>query len=90
MILLFDTNLPSNKTVLIALTKIYGINRAISKLLCKKLGYTNNLKVNELTKDQLLFLKKEIESSNILITNRLKKLRHDTLKNNVKKKHIRD
>ena len=89
MILLFDTNLPSNKTICIALTKIYGINKNISAFLCKKLGYSDNLKVHELSHDQLLSLKKEIENSNILITNRLKKLRHDTLKNNVKKNYIK-
>ena len=89
MVLLFETNLPNNDYVFIALTKIFGINIHTSKLLCKKLGFTDNLKVYELNEDQLDYLKKEIEFSNIIINNELKKLRNDLFKEKIKKKTYR-
>ena len=86
MVLLLGTNLPNNESVFIALTKIFGINIYTSKLLCKKLGFTDNLKVYELKEDQLDSLKKEIEFSNIIINNELRKLRNDLFKEKIKKK----
>lgn len=72
---LLETELKKDKSIFIALKNVYGIGKSKSFFLCKKLGFCFNLKVNELTEDQITKLLKLIESSNLIITSDLKKLK---------------
>ena len=74
MIYLLETELPKNKSILFALTKVYGIGKSQAATICKKLGLSVNCKVIELTHDQTNELVKLIENSNLVLSNDLKKL----------------
>jgi small subunit ribosomal protein S13 len=73
MIYLLESELPENKSVYFALTHIYGIGKANSFLICRKLGFSANLKVKNLSKDQVNKLMKTIETLNIELASDLKK-----------------
>ena len=73
MIYISETDLAENKSIYFSLTKIFGINKFNSFLICKKVGLTPNLKVYQLTSDQVLKLIKCIEKSNLIISTNLKK-----------------
>jgi len=81
MIYILETELDNNKSLYIALTNIYGINFNQSLYFCKKLGFSKNLKVNELSNNQITKLIRLIENSNILINNDLKKKKSLIIKN---------
>lgn len=65
MIYISETDLAENKSIYFSLTKIFGINKFNSFLICKKIGLTPSLKVHQLTSDQILKLIKCIEKSNL-------------------------
>lgn len=73
MIYLVESKIPEKKSVFFALKYIYGINQYTSFLFCKKLGFSKNLKIKNLSKEQIIKLLKLLESSNILIGSSLKK-----------------
>jgi small subunit ribosomal protein S13 len=73
MIYLFESELPENKPVTIALTKIYGIGKNKSYIVSKKLGFSKTLNINCLEQDQINKLFKNIESFNIKLGSDLKK-----------------
>lgn len=73
MIYLFESELPKNKTLVYALTYIYGINKAEAVSICKKLGFSKNLIIKDLSKEQISKLIKSIESSDITISGELLK-----------------
>lgn len=75
MAYLFDAELPKNKLFVFALAEIYGIGKAKALFFCKKLGFSGNLTVNDLSKEQLSRFVKSIESLNILIAGDLLKSR---------------
>lgn len=81
MLYLLETKLPENKSVYFALTNIYGIGHSSAFILCKKLGFSLNLKIKDLTQEQIVDLLKLIESSNLILNNELKKLKALTLRN---------
>jgi len=72
---LLETELKEEKSIFLALKNVYGIGKSRSFLLCKKLGFCVNLKVNELSDDQITKLLKQIESSNLTITSDLRKIK---------------
>lgn len=72
---IFESELSENKSILIALLSIYGIGIQYSFLICKKLGFSPNLRVKNLTKKQIYKLIAAIELSGIPITTDLKKSR---------------
>jgi small subunit ribosomal protein S13 len=80
MIYLFESELPENKSVHLALTHIYGIGKVNSSLICRKLGFSVNLKLKNLSKDQTTRLIKTIETLNIELASDLKKLQLLVLK----------
>lgn len=82
MVYIFETQLNKSKSVEFSLTKIYGINISSSKKLCKKIGFSKNFLLSELTEDQIKSLVKAIESSKILINSDLKNLNRE-IKNNL-------
>jgi len=73
MIYLIESNIPDNKSVFFALKHIYGIGNSHSLLICKKLGFSENFKVKNLSKDQISQLLNLIESLNIEVAGDLKK-----------------
>ena len=74
MLYLLETNLPENKSVLYALTYIYGIGDSTAFRICKNLGFSANLKINDLTQEQILEILHVIESLDLVLNNELKKL----------------
>jgi small subunit ribosomal protein S13 len=75
MIYIFESELSKNKPVFLALKYIYGINKFNSFLICKKLGFSKNLKIKSLSKDQLNKLVITIEHLEIKLASDLKKLK---------------
>ena len=73
MVYLFESELPENKSVSFAMTRVFGIGQSNSNLICKKLGFSKNLKIKYLTKEQILKLVQSLESSNIMVLGDLKK-----------------
>jgi len=81
MIYIFETELNENNLIFYELTKIYGIGKSKSYDFCKKLGFSSNLKIKDLTKDDVKNLIRLIERSNIIINNDLKRLKSLRIKN---------
>lgn len=81
MLYLLETNLSEQKSVFFALTKIYGIGKNTSFFICKKLGFSINLKIKDLSQEQIIDMLQLIDSLNFLLNNELKKLKSLTLKN---------
>jgi small subunit ribosomal protein S13 len=75
MIYIFESELPENKSVYFALINIYGIGKSNAFLICKKLGFSTNLKIKNLSKEQSNKLVKTIEFLNIELASDLKKLK---------------
>lgn len=80
MLYLLETKLPENKSVLFALTNIYGIGENTAFIICKKLGFSVNLKVKDLTQEQVVEILQIVESLNLTLNNELKKLKSLSLK----------
>ena len=80
MLYILETKLPENKSIFFALTRIYGIGEKTSFLICKRLGFSMNLKIKNVTQDQLINILKLIDSSGLLLNNELKKLKSLSLK----------
>ena len=64
MVYLFESKMPDNKSVFFALKYIYGIGKSNSLLICKKLGFSVNLKIRNLSKEQVNQLLTVVESLN--------------------------
>jgi small subunit ribosomal protein S13 len=75
MVYLLETELPKNKSVFLALKDVYGIGKPKSVFICKQLGFCFSLKIKELSNDQIVKLLKLIESSDLIITSDLKRLK---------------
>ena len=73
MAYLFETELLENKLVFLSIMDIYGLGKSSSLLVCKRLGFSKNLKTKNLSKDQLMQLSETIESLNKELAGALKK-----------------
>lgn len=73
MVYIFESELLENKSILIALTQILGIGNSSSSLICKNLGFAKNLKVKNLSKEQLNLLIKTVENLDLSLASDLKK-----------------
>lgn len=89
MIYLLETKLPENKSVFFALTYVYGIGKTTSYLICKKLGFSINLKIKYMSQEQSINILKIINSSQLLLSNELKKFKSLSLKKLVSIKSYR-
>tara|TARA_B110000908_G_C10245751_1_gene448680 strand:+ start:291 stop:647 length:357 start_codon:yes stop_codon:yes gene_type:complete len=58
MVYLLETDLTNDKPLFLALSEVYGIGLKQSVLFCKKLGFSKDIKVHEITN----FQKKKIVS----------------------------
>lgn len=81
MVYLLETNLQENKSIFFALKKIYGIGKSRAFNICKTLGFSENLKVKNLSEEQIKKLLILVENSEILITSDLKKAKNLIIKN---------
>lgn len=81
MLYILETKLSESKSISFALKYIYGLNTSKSNILCKKLGFAQNLKVEKLSEQQIKKLLKLVEISNLLITSDLKKFKNLLFKN---------
>ena len=75
MVYLFESELAKNKSLSFALCSIYGLGKAHTFSICKNLGFSKNLTVQFLSKEQLRQLIKYIESLDVLIAGDLLKVR---------------
>lgn len=75
MIYLFESKLPENKSIFFALQDIYGIGKSRSFLICKKLGFSCNLKVKTLSDEQVNQVLKLVETLDMSLANDLKRLK---------------
>lgn len=89
MLYLLETKLPENKSVFFALTQVYGIGKTTSFLLCKKLGFSLNLKIKDLAQEQTLEILKLVDSLNLILNNDLKKIKSLKIKNLISIKSYR-
>lgn len=74
MIYLFEAKLPETKSIYFGLTSIFGIGKNRSFLICKKLGFSSNMKIKDLSENQIYKISKLIEFLNFIIANDLKRL----------------
>lgn len=79
MLYLLETKLSEKKLIFFELTKIYGINKTTAFIICKKLGFSFNLKVSNLTLEQIQDILIIIESLNLILNNDLKTLKTQNL-----------
>ena len=56
-------DLPKNKRLLVALTKIYGVGLKTSQEICKQGGFKPSLRVHELSDDDVVSLRSIIEKT---------------------------
>ena len=56
-------NIPQNKVVPVALTYIHGIGLFTAKKICKELNIKNELRVNQLTEEQVLKIREFIDGN---------------------------
>nr|YP_010516680.1 ribosomal protein S13 [Haslea provincialis]UXN44223.1 ribosomal protein S13 [Haslea provincialis] len=75
MIYLLESKLPENKSIYFALQYIYGIGKTRAFLICKKLGFSINLKVKHLSENQTVQILSLINSLNFVLAHDLKKLK---------------
>lgn len=54
-------DLPKNKRLVVALTKIYGVGLKTARDICKTTGFKDSLRVHELTNDNVASLRAVIE-----------------------------
>jgi small subunit ribosomal protein S13 len=74
MIYLFESEISENKQIFISLMQIYGINWFTAIFICKKLGFSKNLKIKDLSKEQISKMVKTIELLKINLASDLKKI----------------
>lgn len=76
---ILDIKMRENKTVWLELINIYGIGKYNSLIICKKLGFSKNFIINELTKKHLLSLK-SLLNTEFKVLNELKTLKVSYIK----------
>ena len=80
MIYLFESELSETKPIVYALSYIFGIGQKHSSFICKKLGFSKNLTIKNLSKEQLNKLILTVEALDLKLGSDLKKLKLLTFK----------
>ncbi len=81
MLYLLEAKLPVEKSITSASTHVTGIGKNTAFLICKKLGFSLNFKVGDLSQDQVISLLKLTDSLNLILNNGPKKLKALAIKN---------
>jgi small subunit ribosomal protein S13 len=89
MVYIFETEIRKNKTIGVSLQSILGLGRSKISFLCKKLGFSENLIVSDMTKDQIFSLIKAVKDSNFLVSNELVKFQFLLLQRSISVKSYR-
>lgn len=73
---ILDTKIQEDKILIVSLSSIYGIGFNLSSNLCKKLGFSKNVKLQQFSKNQLEKFRCFLSSSDFLlnVSNDLKKI----------------
>jgi small subunit ribosomal protein S13 len=74
MVYLLESKLPENKSVYFGLTSIFGISNSRSLVICRKLGFSLNFKIKDLSLMQIRQISQLIESLSFIVANDLKRL----------------
>ena len=77
---ILETKVTKTHFIKLSLSKIYGIGHSRALLICKKLGFSKNLKLKHLSEDQILKIIKLIELLKFSITSDLKQFRVSIIK----------
>ena len=80
MLYILETKLLDNSGIFYALKNVYGIGKTRSLDICRKLGFSKNLKIKNLSEFQIKKIVFIVENTNILITSDLKKLKSLAIK----------
>lgn len=75
MIYLLECTVPDNKSVYYGLTYVYGISSSKSFLICRKLGLSQNFKVENLSSVQIFKISRLVESLAFIVANDLKRIK---------------
>jgi small subunit ribosomal protein S13 len=75
MVYLFESKLPETKSIYFAIRYVYGIGKSKTFFIFKKLGFTLNLKVKNLSEEQINQINRLVESLNFLVANDLKRFK---------------
>jgi len=73
MAYILDTEILGKKSIFFSLTKIYGLGCSQVRLICKKLGFSENVTLLDLTEEQLEELVRFVSKSGLTLTKDLKK-----------------
>ena len=57
-----NIELPKDKRVVIGLTAIYGIGQNLAETICEKAGVSADIRVKDLTNDDIAALRKEVDN----------------------------
>jgi len=83
VIYIFESNVPQNRSLLTGLGSIFGLNRKTAQFVCKKMGLSSNIKVKDLSKQQLDIIFFAIKSLNLTLGVNLKRFRDFRYKESV-------
>ena len=75
MVYILESKLLDNKSIYFALKSVYGIGKNKAFFICKKLGFSPNLKVKNLSSNKINQILKLVESLNFVLANDLRKLK---------------
>ena len=75
MVYILESKLSENKSIYFALRSVYGIGKNKAFLICKKLGFSYNLKVKNVSPNKINQILKLVESLNFVFANDLKKIK---------------
>ena len=81
MIYIFESEINESKPIVLSLMDIYGIGKSNSSHLCKKLGFSSNIRIENLSENQIDKIIKTLEGLNLVLGSDLKKSKSLNLKN---------
>lgn len=73
MVRLVGIDLPRNKRIEYALTSIHGIGLTTAKLIVKRANISSETRINDLTNEQTIALRTELENSDLKLEGDLRK-----------------
>ena len=73
MVRIAGVNVPTNKRVLVALTYVHGIGLTSSKSICKKVGITEDKRINNLSEEDELTKIRDLIDTDYLVEGDLRR-----------------
>jgi len=89
MVYILETNLNNEESVAFALAGVYGMSTKTSFKMCRKLGFSKNLKIKHLSDRQVASLLGLMDRSNVKINDDLKQIRSMKIKRLITMKSYR-